>query len=245
MKYYTHILQSWASTLVGCHVSQLPHFSLTFSFFYPLKSSHLCSVMMFSKEILLLLGLLGSASVSLANECTCDVVAQSREISKHQTLHSSSSSKVKFKEASLKGSDYTRPGLGGSPLWTPKKNTGRRLEADVDCKSEQVHISLGYELDSAIISFASPFLNTSSTVYYTTDADALFQDDMSSVMTAKGTVEAYSEIIYLYDYALDPKMGAPYTTTEDVLELQDTSRWAYDHKTGEHYANWRNVTKVW
>ena len=30
----------------------------------------------------------------------------------------------------------------------------------------------------------------------------------------------------------------------NVLQLQDTSRWAYDHKTGEHYANWRNVTEV-
>ena len=179
----------------------------------------------------------------LGNECSCDVSAESRRFSEHVNLHLAP--KVKFKEATKKGMEYKRP-LGGAPLYKKKKDVEKRqLEADVDCKSEQVHISLGYDLDSAIISFASPYLNTSSIVYYSTDEQALFQEDMNNIMMAEGTFRAYSEIIYLYSMALNPDMGQPYTTEEEVLELQDTSPWAYDHKTGEHYANWNNVTEVY
>jgi hypothetical protein len=163
-------------------------------------------------------------------------------------MHSPVHSKVKFREAAAdkRGADYTRP-LGGSPLYKNRASERQRQldELDVDCKSEQVHISLGYELDSAIISFATPYVNTSSIVYYSTDEAALFQDDIDLVMQASGHFQAYSEILYLYFMALDPDMGQPYTTEEEVLKLQDTSKWAYDHKTGEHYANWKNVTEVY
>lgn len=195
-----------------------------------------------SKYSLLLSLFLACVGMCSANECSCDFSSQFRQISRHRSIHTDS--KVKFREASKKGVEYTRP-VGGSPLYNKKDNKRHLDTSDPDCKSEQVHISLGYDLDSAIISFATPYVNTSSTVYYSTDESALFQNDLSEVMLATGHFQAYSEILYLYFMALDPDMGQPYTTEEEVLALQDTSTWAYDHKTGEHYANWNNVTEVY
>jgi hypothetical protein len=39
-------------------------------------------------------------------------------------------------------------------------------------------------------------------------------------------------------------MGKPRVTEEQIRELQDTSDWAFDPVTGEHYFNWDNVTEM-
>ena len=39
-------------------------------------------------------------------------------------------------------------------------------------------------------------------------------------------------------------MGKPIATEEEIRELQDTSDWAFDPTTGEHYFNWKNVTEM-
>lgn len=198
--------------------------------------------------------------LSSAGTCSCDLSARHREISEHSLLHSSRRVVFRDAEESKRGLNYKRP-LGASPRFIPKKTRNKKEEKDGtlrkvkeneeedNCQSDQVHISLGYDLNAAIISFTSPYVNTSSMVYYSTDSSALLQDDdiasNPNVLMATGTFQAYSEILYLYTMALYPDMGEPYTTEEDVLYLQDTSRWAYDHKTGEHYANWNNVTEVY
>lgn len=39
-------------------------------------------------------------------------------------------------------------------------------------------------------------------------------------------------------------MGQPRVTEESIRELQDTSDWAFDPVTGDHYYNWANVTEM-
>ncbi|CAE7731909.1 PAP21 [Symbiodinium microadriaticum] len=39
-------------------------------------------------------------------------------------------------------------------------------------------------------------------------------------------------------------MGAPETTTEYLLSIQDTTDFAYDEVTGEHFSNWYNYSRV-
>ena len=43
---------------------------------------------------------------------------------------------------------------------------------------------------------------------------------------------------------VDPSMGQPRMTEEQIRELQDTSDWAFDPVTGEHFFNWDNVTEM-
>lgn len=43
---------------------------------------------------------------------------------------------------------------------------------------------------------------------------------------------------------INPDMGRPRVTAEEIRVLQDTSTWAYDPVTYEHYFNWKNVTEI-
>jgi hypothetical protein len=179
-----------------------------------------------------------SASSSM---CSCDISDANMRTSLYDDLHNPNA--VLFKPAIHKGKEYSR--YKGTSSSTYVK---RNLEsADPNCDSEQIHVSLGYEQDSAVISFASASLSTESVVYYSTDRDALFHNgsSLSAVYTASGTFNGYTEIYYIYSFSMTPPMGEPYTTSADVIKMEDTSTWAYDHKTGEHYANYKKVTSVY
>lgn len=39
-------------------------------------------------------------------------------------------------------------------------------------------------------------------------------------------------------------MGQPYVSAEEIIDLEDTSDWAFDPVTGDHYFNWANVTEI-
>ena len=75
---------------------------------------------------------------------------------------------------------------------------------DDECGSEQVHINLGNDDFSVIVSFATPINTTTSSVVYSTNENDLFEN--INVQTAFGTVASYSELIYITSFLYQPAM---------------------------------------
>jgi hypothetical protein len=152
-------------------------------------------------------------------------------------------SKSQFMPAKVAGEDYIRP-FGGVERYSSKRlSEVFEEQTDPNCNSDQIHINLGDDLESFTVSFVSYSLNTESVVYYSTSEDDLITHS-SNVKSAKGTHRAHSELIYITGNLIYPYMGEPLATAESIIELEDTSTWAYDKKTGEHWFNWRNVTTL-
>jgi hypothetical protein len=105
----------------------------------------------------------------------------------------------------------------------------------LDTGSSQVHLALGGENEMVVV-FASFDSATESKVSY--------GENMSSLVPVFGTVASYSQLMEFSGQLYGPTMGAPFTTEAALLELENTSSWAYDHKTGEHFANWKNPTTL-
>jgi len=61
-------------------------------------------------------------------------------------------------------------------------------------------------------------------------------------MTATGTTASYNTQMYISFELLYPSMGPHMETYANILKLSNTANWAYDHKTKEHYSNYKNVT---
>ena len=153
--------------------------------------------------------------------------------------------KVIFKDAKVKGESYKRP-LGRSNLSNSQKSS-RKL-SETSNKSEQVHITIGDESNSIIISYASFDDNIKSLVQYSSSLDALSQYSNctinNNILSATGSKLTYSQLLYVNGGLLNPSIGTPDETAANIISLQDTSHWAYDKITGEHYANYDKVTQV-
>jgi hypothetical protein len=54
----------------------------------------------------------------------------------------------------------------------------------------------------------------------------------------------YSELLYIVGNLYNPTLGAPEQTTRYIVSLEDTTSWAYDKTTGEHWANYYQYTSV-
>lgn len=150
--------------------------------------------------------------------CSCDESYGALVDSKHGKIYSSPN--VVFKTTNVVGMNYKRP------LGRPGKYVNRHIDTSSDemCQSEQITLSLGYDLGSVVVKFANPSLDVESKLYYSTQKEALFQNNTNdlSPTTVEGSFRAYSEIYYIYSFALTPPMGTPYTTTAEVLEMEDT-----------------------
>ena len=170
---------------------------------------------------LLLLGLFGVNA-----ECDCvsnGMPSEKRHLKKKN---------VKIREAPKEtiGTSYRRP-LGDSKMYRAAKSYVQSTE----CESEQVHIALGDTLDSAVVSYVSNTFN--SEVYYSTDKEAVINMDTTSksLLIATGTTRSHSELYYIIKNLVDPSMGTPISTEESIRALEDTTNWAYDKDTGEHW----------
>jgi hypothetical protein len=95
-----------------------------------------------------------------------------------------------------------------------------------------------------VVQYVSNTLKTSSKVYYSTNSNADFSKESNEVKVISGTSRSYTGQYYIIRNLLNPSMGEPLATEAEILSKEDTKGWAYDHATGEHYANWYNVTTV-
>mmetsp|Transcript_23644 Transcript_23644/g.46291 ORF Transcript_23644/g.46291 Transcript_23644/m.46291 type:complete len:612 (-) Transcript_23644:88-1923(-) len=86
--------------------------------------------------------------------------------------------------------------------------------------SEQVHLQLGGPGEMVVV-YVTANANTSSEVKYWTASSS------SAPSVATGTAQAYSQLMWV-EYALfNPSMGKPEATEEEILDLQNTTSWAY------------------
>jgi hypothetical protein len=81
-------------------------------------------------------------------------------------------------------------------------------------------------------------------VEYAETEEAFLTGSADEITKVAGTKRCHSELLYVFRFSYDPIMGAPNVDAESIRKLQDTSPWAYDKVTLEHYANWYNVTSV-
>jgi acid phosphatase type 7 len=187
----------------------------------------------------LLPGILLFTSIGLStSSCVCDDVTRSF----HEHLHSKNAKE--FRKAEKKGMNYLRPKADQSIYYSAKHRKLASSDLD-DCNSEQIHLTLGGNLNEVIISYTSN--NFNSYVDYSTDSELLMASSSSSsasVVRVEGTYQVYSELLYINSNLVYPYMGEPLEQAETVRALEDTSPWAYEQSTGEHWYNWYNVTKM-
>lgn len=186
--------------------------------------------------------LLFSLSVALAtvSSCVCDALDnQQRELSMSPASHINNRPSVKFLKTNTqdRGINYKRPS-GSSEIYKPSKNNvllGERSLLDSSCMSNQVHITLGDDSSSIIVSYASKVTSVPSTV-------ELYSPSESDGMLFYGSASSYSELISVTSFLYSPAMGDPMSTKDAVVKAENTAPWAVDPITGEHWANYRLVT---
>jgi hypothetical protein len=184
-------------------------------------------------RLLLLFLAIYVTSVSSSCECSSYSLSSSRRLS----------SKVEFSTADSDniGINYNRP-KRHERIDVKKYLEERRVGGtsdDSECVTDQVHLTLGDIADSVIISFASTSINSESIVKYSTNKNAFESDGNYNEVTGDST--SYSELMYIVGNLYNPSMGVPENNLTDIIKVENTSTWAYDHQTGEHYANYYNI----
>lgn len=155
---------------------------------------------------------------------------------------------VEFVPAKIKGEAYRRP-LGASKLAIPLSEItndlvtnalggGIGVSKPITCDSQQVHVSFGDVANSMYITFASDDINANT---------ILFTDDLSKGFNSIPTIDSgrsYSQLLYIDDQLYAPPMGEPSESRENIILLQNSSRWAYSINNGkyEKWANWKYVS---
>jgi acid phosphatase type 7 len=192
-----------------------------------------------SQEMVLKLILVFTFIGLSTSSCVCNDVT----ISSHQYLHSKDAKE--FRKAEKRGMDYLRPKADQSIYYSAKHRKLASSDLE-DCNSEQIHITLGGNLNEVIVSYTSN--NFNSYVDYSTNSELLMSSttskSSSNVIRVEGTYQVYSELLYINSNLVYPSMGEPLEEAETIRALEDTSPWAYEQSTGEHWYNWYNVTKM-
>jgi hypothetical protein len=203
--------------------------------------------------LLLVLALMASIQeAAMQYSCQCDDLAASGALLQRAAYRPVEVSFHKLQSQKNMGTSYQRP-LGSSQIATflgkKKKEQQRQRDAAraVDshsqldmCSSSQVHITLGNDDSSIVISFASKDASTPSTVETFEDLFGLKLRKSTRLFT--GTSDSYSELMYLSTYLTEPAMGDPAKTKKEVADLENTSTWAFDPVTLEPWYNYRLVT---
>ena len=101
--------------------------------------------------------------------------------------------------------------------------------------SEQVHLALGGP-SAMTASWATSDDTTSSAVTY------WGPDGIERV--AHGRATAYSQILFIDHNLLDPEIGLPGATGEELKHMQDTRAWAHDPWTGARGDSWNDGKKL-
>ena len=192
-----------------------------------------------SSSVAILFLLLVVKSIEASTNCDIDVNSRRLSQKNHRV--------VKFKEANVKGEDYIRP-KGKSNLHVVSSTDSIISEEGGDNYhySEQIHLTLGSSTSSSvIISYTNMNINTTSQVEYSTNMrDLMKKKKNSNVRVAVGTATSYSQLIYVSAQFYNPSMGSSQGTMAEVIKMENTSVWARDSETGEHWANYRRISAV-
>lgn len=107
------------------------------------------------------------------------------------------------------------------------------LAAPVGCMLQRGHTArtLKYTVSTLLVSCALP--SSSSTQLLTHSLTLHEPSTLSHYLPAD-----------IIGNLVDPSMGKPLATEEEIRVKHDTSTWAFDPVTGEHYFNWMNVTEM-
>jgi len=140
------------------------------------------------------------------------------------------------------GEDYVRP-QGSNQLHDIESYA---IASSSACDVEQVHITVGDNDGTIIVSYVTTGLQAKSTVFYGLNEKAVQTATAagSGVMVAHGTPVAYSQLLSISGYLYEPAMGKPAETVADLLKLVNTDTWAFDPVTKEHFAQWKHVTEL-
>eukprot|EP00607_Mallomonas_marina_P005927 CAMPEP_0182426854 /NCGR_PEP_ID=MMETSP1167-20130531/13371_1 /TAXON_ID=2988 /ORGANISM="Mallomonas Sp, Strain CCMP3275" /LENGTH=517 /DNA_ID=CAMNT_0024608581 /DNA_START=51 /DNA_END=1601 /DNA_ORIENTATION=+ len=149
---------------------------------------------------------------------------------------------VIFHETLLRGEQYSRP-LERSNLhdFTEYKLKGH-------CLVEQVHLSIGNNKHSMTVSYVTTALGFFNTlVYYSTNRNRLSEEGhevQEDIKIVGGVSHAYSSLVSVNYNLINPEMGEAQAVPSEILNLENTSSWAYDPITKERYANWVYQTEI-
>ncbi len=173
-----------------------------------------------------------------ADQCICDYSTSRRRLSYEQTRRHVTFTSADGLPSHATGEKFKRTQQPSTRYIAPSPN-----EQDTFCLSEQIHITLGDKKGDVIVSFATADFNTESSVQLATSADDL-KSDSDNIVTFNGNAIAYSEQLSVNFRSYNPTMGKPLLTASQILYIQNTSRWAYNKTSGEHWANYYKYPTV-
>jgi len=161
-----------------------------------------------------------------SSSCVCDYSQSKRKISPHRRLIDKENNNFKFYNTKNVGEAYTRPNHVSSHYKSLLKSTNfvkfsATGSPDTNvCYSEQIHLTLGNDAESVIISYTSNVSTSIAVVEYSLIQSALMSTSASSsasVITVPGYSESYTECNYAVTNVYDPAMGEPYTTAQVIF----------------------------
>ena len=175
---------------------------------------------------------------AFSNECICDYDAVNRILDNKKLSLSRIKSNIRFEPVDIKGEMYKRP-----PASSLRKSAKGVTGISSGCQSSQISVFIGDDHTSMVVSYASSTFSTQSSVQYSAKEEDLLTNS-ENIMTTYGRSSSYSELLYIVNNLVDPTMGKPEATSEYIIDLQDTTDWAYDKVTGEHFSNWYETSSV-
>jgi len=101
--------------------------------------------------------------------------------------------------------------------------------------SEQVHLALGGPGEMVVSWATDNDATTSMVTYWGADGVGL---------VARGRATAYSQLLFLDPNLVEPEMGLPGATKDELRRMQDTRAWAHDPWTGRRGGAWNDGRKL-
>ena len=140
------------------------------------------------------------------------------------------------KKGARVGENYVRPQASDPILPTPKS---KHASPDTSAcgASEQIHISLGNDDNSVVVSYISSALK--GEVRFSTDKKDLLKDSSSAyVTTVEGGVGVSSSQLRLFNpKTIYPHLGANTSSIDIWANIADTTAWAHD-ADGSHWGQY-------
>ena len=135
-------------------------------------------------------------------------------------------------------SSYQRPSWFGD---IPFEQLPNNLLCQSPPCSEQVHLQLGGPHDM-VVSFVSSVKSLSQSRVFYAERSSGTCDRSKLYRNATGTTSQYSLLMYFSHQLVDPAMGKPTLTWEELAKIRSTE-WCQDVSTGWKYPCYHNFTK--
>lgn len=183
------------------------------------------------------------------DECICNSYtpsyAQNRRLSRKNNVEFYHHEDLDMKDNH--GEKYKRPKANGRLSF---KEVHDLVKSEVNsnhngyCNSDQIHVSLGDDDTSLIITYASASTSTDSSVLYSTSIDTFNSNGKGTTVT--GYSMSYSELMYFVSNLWAPTMGAPERSADEIVKIENTAAWAYSWIDGvkEEWASYKSVTSA-